>query len=146
MLEMAVELAAHDPTYEEVAYKFIEHFLYIAAAMNKAGQDGMWDQEDGFYYDLLRLPDGTATRLKVRSMVGLLPLAATTVIEKWQREPVPRVTAALQTRVRQMPELLQAIHPTGSGHTGVAERASLPWSLRTGCVGFSPGCSTRTSS
>ena len=62
--------------------KFAEHFYYIAAAMNRPGQDGMWDEEDGFYYDILRLPDGSATRLKVRSMVGLLPLCATTVIEK----------------------------------------------------------------
>ena len=61
-----------------MVFKFVEHFLYIAAAMNKAGQDGMWDEEDGFYYDLLRLPDGSATRLKVRSMVGLLPLCAST--------------------------------------------------------------------
>ena len=69
--------------------KFFEHFLYIAAAMNGPG-DGMWDEEDGFYYDLLRLPDGSATQLKVRSMVGLLPLCATTVVEKWQREQVPK--------------------------------------------------------
>jgi hypothetical protein len=69
--------------------KFIEHFLYIAAAMNGSGSDGMWDEEDGFYYDLLRLPDGKSTRLKVRSMVGLLPLCATSVVEDWQRERVP---------------------------------------------------------
>ena len=90
MLELAVELAAHDPTYEDMVFKFAEHFYYIAAAMNRPGEDGMWDEEDGFYYDLLRLPDGSATRLKVRSMVGLLPLCATTVVEKWQRERVPR--------------------------------------------------------
>ena len=93
MLELAVELAAHDRTYEDMVVKFAEHFFYIAAAMNRPGQDGMWDEEDGFYYDLLRLPDGSATRLKVRSMVGLLPLCATTVIEKWQRERVPRAMA-----------------------------------------------------
>jgi hypothetical protein len=122
MCEMAVELAAYDPTYEDMVSKFIEHFIYIAAAMNKPGQDGMWDEEDGFYYDLLRLPDGTATRLKVRSMVGLLPLCATTVIEKWQRERVPRAVARYGARVRQMPELMQSIHPTGPGHFGVAER------------------------
>ena len=57
--------------------------------MNQMGPEGMWDEEDGFYYDVLRLPDGSARRLKVRSMVGLLPLAATTVIEPWQRERVP---------------------------------------------------------
>jgi hypothetical protein len=102
--------------------KFIEHFLYIAAAMNTPGQDGMWDEEDGFYYDLLLLPDGSATRLKVRSMVGLLPLCATTVIEGWQRERVPRATAAVAARLRQMPELAQSIHPTGPAHFGVAER------------------------
>ncbi len=122
MLELAAELAAYDRTYEDMAYKFVEHFLYIAAAMNQPGQDGMWDEEDGFYYDLLRLPDGTATRIKVRSMVGLLPLCATTVIEKWQRERNPRVTMALQARVRQMPELFESIHPTGPGHLGMAER------------------------
>jgi hypothetical protein len=102
--------------------KFVEHFLYISAAMNKPGEDGMWDEDDGFYYDLLRLPDGSATRLKVRSMVGLLPLCATTVVEAWQRERVPRATAALIARSQQMPELMESIHPTGPGHFGVAER------------------------
>ncbi len=125
MLELAVELTAHDPTYEDLVSKFIEHFLYIAAAMNKSGQDGMWDEEDGFYYDLLRLPDGSGTRLKVRSMVGLLPLCATTVIEKWQRERVPQATTALLARMRQMPELHESIHPTGPGHLGVDERGVL---------------------
>ena len=117
-----MELAAHDPTYEDMVVKFVEHFLYIAAAMNRPGQDGMWDEEDGFYYDLLRLPDGSATRLKVRSMVGLLPLCATTVIEKWQRERVPRAMAQIWERLRRMPELLETIHPTGPGHFGVADR------------------------
>ena len=122
MTELAVELVAHDPTYEDMVTKFIEHFLYIAAAMNQPGSDGMWDEEDGFYYDLLRLPDGSAKRLKVRSMVGLLPLCATTVTEKWQRDHIPRTTAAYQARLRQMPQLMKSIHPTGPGHFGVAER------------------------
>ena len=122
MLELAVEIAPYDRTYAEMVGKFVEHFLYIAAGMNQPGQDGMWDEEDGFYYDLLRLPDGNATRLKVRSMVGLLPLCATTVIEEWQRERAPQAVAAFQQRVRQMPELLKSIHPTGQGHFGVAER------------------------
>ena len=59
MLEIAVELAAEDASYEEMVFKFIEHFYFIAAAMNRNGDDGMWDEEDGFYYDLLRLPDGS---------------------------------------------------------------------------------------
>jgi mannosylglycerate hydrolase MGH1-like protein len=121
-MELAVELASHDKIYEDMVFKFVEHFLYIAAAMNRPGQDGMWDEEDGFYYDLLRLPDGSATRLKVRSMVGLLPLAATTVIEKSQRESVQWATDAFLRRVEQMPELLKSIHVTGPGHFGVAER------------------------
>ena len=122
MLELAFEVTAHDPTYEPMITKFAEHFYYIARGMNRPGQDGMWDEEDGFYYDLLRLPDGGATRLKVRSMVGLLPLCATTVIEKWQRERVPRAMAATMERLRRIPELLETMHPTGPGHLGVAER------------------------
>jgi hypothetical protein len=122
MAELAVELAAHDRTYEDMVVKFAEHFYYIAAAMNRPGQDGMWDEEDGFYYDLLQLPDGSATRLKVRSMVGLLPLCATTVIEKWQRERIPGAMAQISERWRRMPELLKTIHPTGPGYYGVADR------------------------
>lgn len=125
MLELAIALAAHDRTYEDMVFKFAEHFYYIAMAMNKTGQDGMWDEEDGFYYDLLRLPDGSATRLKVRSMVGLLPLCATTVIEKAQRESIPGTLAQIFERLRRMPELKQSIHPTGVGHFGVEERGIL---------------------
>jgi hypothetical protein len=122
MLELAVELAVHDPTYEDMVVKFAEHFHFIADAMNRPGHDGMWDEGDGFYYDLLRLPDGSATRLKVRSMVGLLPLCATTVIEKSARARLPRAMAQIRERQRRMPELLKSIHPTGPGHFGVAER------------------------
>jgi len=122
MLELAFELSAYDPTYEDMVVKFAEHFYYIASAMNKPGQDGMWDEEDGFYYDLLRLPDGGATRLKVRSMVGLLPLCATTVVERSQRERIPRAMAQITERLRRMPELSKTIHATGPGHFGVAER------------------------
>jgi len=125
MLELAIELAVHDPAYEDMVVKFAEHFLYIANAMNRPGQDGMWDEEDGFYYDLLRLPDGSATRLKVRSMVGLLPLCATTVFEKSQRERVPRAMAQMGDRLRRMPGLLKSIHPMGPGHLGVADRGIL---------------------
>jgi hypothetical protein len=125
MLELAVELAAHDPTYEDMVVKFVEHFCYIGAAMNRPGQDGMWDDEDGFYYDILRLPDGSATRLKVRSMVGLLPLCATTVIEKSARERMPRAMAQISERLRRMPELLKTVHTSGPGHFGVAERGIL---------------------
>src|SRR5499426_2883383 len=122
MLELAVEIAAEDPSYEGLAAKFVDHFLWIGKAMNKVGQDGMWDEEDGFYYDVLRLPDGSASRLKVRSMVGLLPICATTVIEPWQRERVPRVMSQFLERLRRMPELLESMHPTGPGHLGYGGR------------------------
>jgi hypothetical protein len=125
MLEIAIELAAIDQSYNEMAFKFIEHFYYIASAMNRAGEEGMWDEDDGFYYDMLRMPDGSAKRLKVRSLVGLLPLCATTVIEESQREQIPTIMVHINERLRRMPELLDSIHPTGVGHLGVANRGIL---------------------
>jgi hypothetical protein len=125
MLELAFEITLHDPSYEPMIMKFAEHFFYIGSAMNRPGQGGMWDEEDGFYYDLLQLPDGSSQRLKVRSMVGLLPLCATTITEKSSRERLPRTMAKLQERLRRVPELKATIHPTGPGHFGVAERGIL---------------------
>ncbi len=122
MLEIAVELASHDGFYQDMAIKFMDHLLWIGRAMNQTGPEGMWDEEDGFYYDVLRLPDGSSQRLKVRSMVGLLPLAATTVIEPWQRDRVPGMLKVFQERLRRMPGLMDNIHPTGIGHRGYAER------------------------
>jgi hypothetical protein len=122
MAEIAVELAAHDSAYEDMASKYLDHFLRIANAMNHIGSDGMWDEADGFYYDVLRFPDSSATRLKVRSLVGLLPLCATTVVEPWQRERVPNTTKLFSERLRRKPELLAGMHPTGPGHLGVGER------------------------
>jgi hypothetical protein len=122
MLEIAVELASHDSFYQDMAVKFVDHLLWIGRAMNQTGPEGMWDEEDGFYYDVLRLPDGSSQRLKVRSMVGLLPLAATTVIEPWQRERVPGMLKVFAERLRRMPELIENVHPTGPGHLGYAER------------------------
>jgi hypothetical protein len=122
MLEMSCEVAAHDQHFEDIAVKFGDHFLWIAHAMNQVGSGGMWDEEDGFYYDVLRFADGSATRLKVRSMVGLLPICATTVIEPWQRDLLPGVTNILRDRLQRMPELRASIHPTGAGHFGYGER------------------------
>jgi hypothetical protein len=72
MLEMALILAESDPQYEEQAWNFLQHFVWISYAMDRIGDnhDEMWDEADGFFYDVLRLPDGSAMRLKVRSMVG----------------------------------------------------------------------------
>src|SRR6202043_3850797 len=120
--EIAFELAAHDPIYEDLAAGYAGNLLLIARAMNGIGPDGMWDEEDGFYYDVLRLPDGSATRLKVRSMVGLLPLCATTVVDPRQRERTPKLTALIFEYMRRMPELRESMHATGPGQFGVAER------------------------
>lgn len=125
MLELASELALHDSSYEEMVVKFTQHFQFIAAAMNKKGPDGMWDEEDGFYYDLLRLPDGRAEKLKVRSLVGLLPLCATSIVEKEQRDRIPAAMKTIMENQRRMPELMETIHPTGPGHFGVNERGIL---------------------
>jgi hypothetical protein len=83
LLAIAMELARHDAAYEDVASKFWEHFLYIAHAMNNRGNDGiqLWNEEDGFYYDVLHLPDGSRHPLRVRSMVGLIPLFAVETLE-----------------------------------------------------------------
>jgi hypothetical protein len=85
LMRIALELALHDPVYEDIATKFFDHFLQIASAMTRVGGDGrgvgLWDDEDGFYYDQLHLPDGRKIKLKVRSMVGLIPLFAVETLE-----------------------------------------------------------------
>ncbi|WP_153112108.1 MGH1-like glycoside hydrolase domain-containing protein [Propionivibrio limicola] len=117
MLEIAIELALHNETYAEMASKFVAHFVSIASATIHAGGDtGMWDEEDGFFYDVLRLPDGTAQRLKVRSMVGLLPLCAVAVFEGEFREKYPEVMIRLKNFIEARPELIDFIHdPTKLG-------------------------------
>ena len=112
MLNIALRLAAHDPVYDDMAVKFFEHFLWIAAAMDRLGDnfDEMWDEADGFFYDLLRLPDGSATRLKVRSMVGLLPLCASTVIAPESFQKLDLFKARVQWFVNNRPELIANIH------------------------------------
>ena len=122
MLEISAELAHQNPSYGDVAAKFMDQFIWIARAMFVAGKDGMWDEEDGFFYDVLRLPDGTSERLKVRSMVGLLPLCATTVVEPWMREDLPGVMDLLKIRLEQMPELADVLYAKGRGHVGVNQR------------------------
>ncbi|HEY2840357.1 MAG TPA: glucosidase [Pirellulales bacterium] len=111
MLEIASELALTDPDYEDMALKFCEHFLWIASAMGHLGQEtGMWDEEDGFYYDVLRHPDGQAQHLKVRSMVGLLPLCAATVFEGELLKKSPELSERFQWFLESRPELRAAIH------------------------------------
>jgi hypothetical protein len=111
MIEIAVELTLYRPIYSEMCVKFVEHFLWIAAALMHGGRDtGMWDEEDGFFYDVLRLPDGRAQRVKVRSVVGLLPLCAATVFEGELRDTQPEMFGELQRFLDSHPDLIAFIH------------------------------------
>ena len=112
MLGIALELSHHDPMYEDMVLKFAEHFIFIAAAMDRIGDndDELWDEADGFFYDVLRLPDGQAQRLKVRSMVGLLPLSATMALPVEGMNVSDELLARVNRRLESMPELLATIH------------------------------------
>jgi hypothetical protein len=125
MLRIAVELAIHDRLYEEFVCKFFQHTVWIAAAMDRVGEhhDEMWDEEDGFFYDVLRLPDGGAMRLKVRSMVGLLPLAAVAIFEEDVLERLPTFRAFARSFLTRHPELAANVHMPGT--PGVAGRRLL---------------------
>src|SRR5262249_6517213 len=104
----------HDSAYHELVLKFVQHFLWIASAMIHIGEEsdsGMWDEADGFFYDVIRLPDGRSSRLKVRSMVGLLPLCAATTFDieafaNISEEVHERFNKFLEAR----PELIANIH------------------------------------
>ena len=111
MLEIALILTDYDPMYEEIAYRFIEHFVWIAYAMDRIGtsHDEMWDSKDGFYYDLLHFPNGDAMRLKIRSMVGLLPLCASTVLEAGIVDIHPRIGELVALFRKRHPEVIEKI-------------------------------------
>jgi hypothetical protein len=127
MLEIALILSEDDPVYEETAFKFVEHFLWIAYAMDRAGEnhDEMWDEQDGFFYDLLRLPDGQAMRLKVRSLVGLLPLCASTVFESRAVERHPKLKEMIALFHKRHPKMFDFVAPTDEGFTGYKGRRLL---------------------
>jgi hypothetical protein len=107
MLTIALELALENPVYEDMATKFFEHFLYIADAMVHIGGDRtqLWDDEDGFFYDVLHLPNGERVRLKVRSMVGLIPLFAVTTLEPEVLNKLPGFKQRLEWFIRNRPDL-----------------------------------------
>ena len=115
MMEIAAELAQTEPEYADMTIKFIQHFLWIASSMTQIGANtgdtGMWDEEDGFFYDVLRLPNGQSQRLKVRSMVGLLPLCAATSFDGRVLAQYPMIQERMKAFLRSRPELAAAIHP-----------------------------------
>ncbi|MFD3925032.1 glucosidase [Streptomyces sp. NPDC058614] len=123
LLEIAIELAVDNPVYVEHAQTLFEHFAWIAVATNRIGNDNqsLWDEEDGFFYDVLRLPDGRATRLKVRSLVGLIPLAATSVIGGWTDRRFPELVEGAREFVRRHPAveaLVSSHHALDTGEAG----------------------------
>jgi hypothetical protein len=123
MLEIALILSESDPMYEDIAFRFLEHFLWITYAMDRIGEchDEMWDAQDGFYYDLLHLPNGHSRRLKVRSMVGLLPLCAASVFENREGR-FARLGELIALFRKRHPELLKQVAPADESFTGYAGR------------------------
>ena len=98
LLRISLELAKHNPVYEDVATKFFEHFLHIAEAMTNMGGEhiGLWDDEDKFYYDALHLPNGEHLKMKIRSLVGLIPLFAVETLEPELLDKLPQFKSRLE--------------------------------------------------
>ncbi|MBE9108930.1 glucosidase [Nodosilinea sp. LEGE 07298] len=111
MLEIALELARENPVYEDMATKFFEHFIYIADAMNHIGDDKiqLWDDSDGFFYDVLHLPQGERVRLKIRSLVGLIPLFAVMTLDPDLLKRVPTFEARVEWFIQNRPDLKRNI-------------------------------------
>jgi hypothetical protein len=105
MLRIAIELTLHDKSYEDIASKFFEHFLYIASAMNRLGGSGLWDEEDGFFYDRLLMPDGRKIRMRVRSMVGLIPLFAVATLDSEVLDRMPGFKRRMMWFIKHRPDL-----------------------------------------
>jgi len=119
LMRIALELAQHNPVYEDIATKFLEHFLHIAEAMNNLGEAGigLWDEQDQFFYDVLHLPDGSMTPLKVRSMVGLIPLFAVETLEPDLLDRVPEFKRRLEWFLEYRPDLAALVsHWNVEGH------------------------------
>lgn len=127
MLAIALELAFKDPVYEDVASKFFEHFVHIAHAMNDLGSESidLWDEEDGFYYDVLHLPDGRHHKMKVRSMVGVVPLFAVETLEPEVIEKLPGFMRRMQWFIEHVPHVAEHIDMTQKSEHGVRRLLSV---------------------
>ena len=126
MLTIALELARDNPAYEDVASKFFEHFVYICRAMNNIGGEKieLWDREDGFFYDVLHWPNGETTHMKIRSMVGLIPLFAVETLDSELVDSLPRFKHRMQWFTENRPDFAQHLE-TQSYDGGVRRFLSL---------------------
>jgi hypothetical protein len=120
LMRIALELARHNRVYEDIATKFFEHFLHIVEAMNNIGDEGigLWDESDEFYYDVLNLPSGRMEPLKIRSMVGLIPLFAVEVLDPCLLDELPDFRGRLEWFLNYRPDLCKLVsrwHETGVG-------------------------------
>jgi len=129
MLAIAVELAKDNVAYEDIASKFFEHFLYIAEAMNAIGDNaiGLWNEDDGFYYDVLHLPDGTHFPLRLRSMVGLIPLLAVQTLEADTLEGMPTFKRRMEWFMQNRPELRANVMRMNAEGVGRRRILSIIW-------------------
>lgn len=111
MMRISMELALYNPVYEDMAIKFFEHYLYIAEAMENIGEtkNGLWNEEDGFFYDLLQLNNGDSISLKLRSIVGLIPMFAVEIVEHEMLEKLPNFTARMEWILKNKPELANLV-------------------------------------
>jgi hypothetical protein len=123
MLRISVEISLHDPVYQDMASKFLEHFLHIAGALNEMGQGAsLWDDEDDFYYDLLHMPNGYSFPLKIRSMVGIIPLFAVETIDQETLDKLPIFKRRVGWILENKPELAELIsrwHEKGRKNTSI---------------------------
>jgi len=109
MMRIAIELAGHNPVYEDMASKFFEHFLSIAAAMTDIGGAALWDEADGFFYDVLALPDGRHIRLQLRSIIGLIPMFAVEVLDDGVFDRLPAFGARTRWFLQHRPDLARLV-------------------------------------
>ena len=127
LMRISIELALHDRPYEDLATKFFEHFLYIAHAMTNIGDEGigLWDEADGFYYSVVNLPDGRMVPLKIRSMVGLIPLFAVETLEQATLAQLPRFSERLDWFLNHRPDLAALVSHWNVPGTGERRLLSL---------------------
>ena len=136
LMRIALELAQYNNVYEDIATKFFEHFIHIAEAMNDIGEAGigLWDEEDKFYYDVLNLPDGSTMPLKVRSMVGLIPLFAVEVLEPESLAKAPEFARHLKWFLNHRPDLARLVSKWQEPGRGERQLLSLLRGHRMKCL------------